>query len=210
MPTISTCPRCSQMVTIPERLDRAALVRCPLCGAQYPLNEALELVPPELIPVTVAEIAQPTGASEQSASNLPPSRGPVFPVEFSALALDTDTSEHDFTAADTASATESHLDAEALAAITNRQDKPPGEFSGQAESSLQRRRIQRKPKNAVRIFIEIVLGGLVGLSIAYVALAWILGSRFELPRPPQVLRPVLRFVLPERIWEENQQPHKSP
>ena len=51
MPTISTCPRCQKPVAIPTHVASAALVRCPLCAAEYPLAEA---VPPELIPVLVA------------------------------------------------------------------------------------------------------------------------------------------------------------
>ena len=48
MSEISTCPRCQKQVCIPSGLDVAAWVRCPRCGAEYPLSEAL---PPELIPV---------------------------------------------------------------------------------------------------------------------------------------------------------------
>ena len=50
MPTISPCPRCQKDVSIPIGIDLAASVRCPLCGAEYPLGEAL---PPGLIPVAV-------------------------------------------------------------------------------------------------------------------------------------------------------------
>ncbi len=49
--TISTCPRCQKQVSIPAGIDSAALVRCPLCDAEYPLSEA---IPPELIPVLAA------------------------------------------------------------------------------------------------------------------------------------------------------------
>jgi hypothetical protein len=58
--------------------------------------------------------------------------------------------------------------------------------------------------------MEIIFGGVAGITIAYIALAWILGSRFDLPAPPRVLKPVLRFVLPDRIWAENHSPHKNP
>jgi hypothetical protein len=54
MPAISTCPKCQRQVSIPAGVDSAAVVRCPLCEAEYPLSEALALAPPELIPVVAA------------------------------------------------------------------------------------------------------------------------------------------------------------
>ena len=51
MPMISTCPRCQRPVSIPSNVEPAALVRCPLCEAEYALSEALALAPPELIPI---------------------------------------------------------------------------------------------------------------------------------------------------------------
>ncbi len=35
----STCPKCSQPVTVPEDLEDSASVRCPLCEAEFPLSE---------------------------------------------------------------------------------------------------------------------------------------------------------------------------
>ena len=55
MPSISTCPKCKAQVSIPVGVDAAALVRCPLCAAEFALSEALALAPPELIPVVVPE-----------------------------------------------------------------------------------------------------------------------------------------------------------
>ncbi len=60
MPRIATCTTCWQRVTVPEDAEEGQLVRCPLCGAEYPLAEALAGVtepdpraeaPPELVPV---------------------------------------------------------------------------------------------------------------------------------------------------------------
>ena len=39
--SISSCPRCSQHVTLPEGVEHHARVRCPLCQAQYTLAEVL-------------------------------------------------------------------------------------------------------------------------------------------------------------------------
>jgi hypothetical protein len=54
MRAISVCPKCHQPVSVPAGIDLAALVRCPMCAAEYPLAEAL---PPELIPVDSATAA---------------------------------------------------------------------------------------------------------------------------------------------------------
>jgi hypothetical protein len=242
MPTISACPRCSGIVTIPERLAATAWVRCPLCNAEYPLRQALNSIPPVLIPVEsptpevanrsateeipqadeerlsetavaaelrpVGEIMKPPEGARQTSSAAASSIAPAFPFEFSAIATDNEVSPPDFAGEETTPATESHLDAEMFAGFIKQPDRTPQKSSDQPESAFPRRRGQRKPKHAIRVFIEIVLGGVVGLSIAYIALAWIMGPRFDLPRPPKALRPVLRFVLPDRIWAEKDQLRK--
>jgi hypothetical protein len=58
MPVISLCPRCQRQVSLPSGVDSAALVRCPLCNAEYPLSESL---PPELVPIAV-----PSAEDEQT------------------------------------------------------------------------------------------------------------------------------------------------
>jgi hypothetical protein len=58
MPTISSCPRCQRLVSLPDGVDSAATVRCPLCSAEYPLSEAC---PPELIPVEGLATTEPAG-----------------------------------------------------------------------------------------------------------------------------------------------------
>ncbi len=54
LPMISTCPKCREQVSIPPGVESAALVRCPLCEAEYPLSDSLSLAPPELVPVAGA------------------------------------------------------------------------------------------------------------------------------------------------------------
>ncbi|HTU26939.1 MAG TPA: hypothetical protein VMF30_16145, partial [Pirellulales bacterium] len=51
MSPIASCPRCAQQVTIPGGAESTATVRCPLCGAEYLLAEALAKAPPALIVV---------------------------------------------------------------------------------------------------------------------------------------------------------------
>ena len=63
MPSISTCPKCAERVTVPNGLAESAAVRCPVCDAEYPADEVTDLtadidetddegdLPPELIPI---------------------------------------------------------------------------------------------------------------------------------------------------------------
>jgi hypothetical protein len=286
MPTISTCPHCSQMVSIPQGWEATTLVRCPLCGAEYPLGAAMDLAPPELMPVETFDDAvspgseQPSNGADQEEVDIirlesagpesipiqsqiksPPIKStspaelskpvagllsepfftaPAKPAGDSAVPPET-TDEGTNVAAppivssfllqyggggenetgssrniapedaeDTAETSESPLDAEVYSLIAKHKEELEKESPNQAESSGLRRRSQGKPKSELRFFIGLALSGIVGLSIAYVSMAWIMGSRFPLPSPPRVLKPVLRFVLPDRIWGEQSQPHKNP
>jgi hypothetical protein len=61
---LTTCPRCRRAVTLPEEADAAALVRCPLCNAEYALSEAIPpalVVLPKCDRMTPATSAPPTG-----------------------------------------------------------------------------------------------------------------------------------------------------
>ncbi|MEN6452344.1 MAG: hypothetical protein ABFC96_17775 [Thermoguttaceae bacterium] len=46
---VTTCPQCEKPVSVPDGAAPNVAVRCPLCHAEYPLSEALALLPPELI-----------------------------------------------------------------------------------------------------------------------------------------------------------------
>ena len=46
--SISTCPRCSEKISIPPGVSSTAKVRCPLCRQQYVLADALAAMPPLL------------------------------------------------------------------------------------------------------------------------------------------------------------------
>jgi len=60
MPRIATCTSCHEQVTLPDAVDQDASVCCPICNAQYELNEVQtdtfeseegDDLPPELAPV---------------------------------------------------------------------------------------------------------------------------------------------------------------
>ena len=57
----ATCPKCCRPVTLPCEAPLTAWVRCPLCQAEYRLQEALEFTPPVL--VVLAEPAEQRSTS---------------------------------------------------------------------------------------------------------------------------------------------------
>ncbi|MFZ5828523.1 MAG: hypothetical protein ACOY3P_00465, partial [Planctomycetota bacterium] len=52
MLAISHCPRCEGQVTLPEGLEAEAVVRCPLCQAEFEMGEVLAHLPPMLVLVS--------------------------------------------------------------------------------------------------------------------------------------------------------------
>ncbi len=60
MSAVSLCPRCHKPVSLPVGVNLAALVRCPLCDAEYELRDA---IPPKLIPIAVVTPQQPARTS---------------------------------------------------------------------------------------------------------------------------------------------------
>jgi hypothetical protein len=290
MPTISTCPNCSEMVSIPRGLDVTTLVRCPLCGAEYPLGAAMDMMPPKLIPVetsdeanlsgpgqpvnqddqpeadiipldsaaprsipiqtavkpppikpgsptedpkpvaglisepffaadaeSAGESAVPSQPAEEDSGVSPPPIVPSFLLQYGGLEGGQSGSPPIYAHGDDEESvenTENPLDAEVYDLIAKHKQMIEEESPNQTESPALGRRSQGKPKNVLRIYVGIVIGGLVGITIGYIILAWlavwIMGPRFDMPAPPKVLKPVLRFVLPDRIWAENPQPRKNP
>ncbi|MFV2065961.1 MAG: hypothetical protein ACC645_03205 [Pirellulales bacterium] len=60
MPAVSHCPRCTALVSLPGGIDPSARVRCPLCEEEFPLREALDKAPPELIVVDRSPSSAPS------------------------------------------------------------------------------------------------------------------------------------------------------
>jgi hypothetical protein len=242
MPTISTCPHCMQTIAIPEGVEDSVLVRCPLCNNEYPLNEVLELIPPELIVVESADEVEPVDStrpddadasddafegmsddasgvvSEDASEEIPTIIAP--PLVSSVIlrygtSLKSDqnpnsifTVEETAETVDTADTTENPLDEDVFSLIAKHKEEVKNEYPNQSEPLALRHRSQRKPKHVFRIFVEIVLGGVMGISIGYFALAWLvwlIGARFDFPHPPQILKPVIQYVLPDKVWEDRQE-----
>lgn len=79
------CPKCQKQVTVPDGVSTDAIVRCPLCQAEYSISEALALLPPLLI------VVRPGIASAVAAASVSPVAAPVgveedHAVQFESLA----------------------------------------------------------------------------------------------------------------------------
>lgn len=68
MSRVTSCPRCARQVSLPPGDDASAWVRCPLCDAQYPLQAALDYVPPllEIVPPPALRAADETSQAVES------------------------------------------------------------------------------------------------------------------------------------------------
>jgi len=60
MPAVSHCPRCHVLVSLPSGVDPSARVRCPRCDEEFPLREAIDNGPPELIVVETGPSPAPS------------------------------------------------------------------------------------------------------------------------------------------------------
>ena len=195
MSAISTCPKCQRQVAIPTGADSSAMVRCPLCSVEYPLSEALALVPPELIlvapltavepaaiaPESTAEAASEIAATvaaggdggwaEHAVAEAPFAAGHPFGEDYDIVMEGEkgveETEEHPlFAAAE-----------EAEGAV---EGAPAEKAEAAAKPAPKRRR--RQPKSMLQTAIEIVTGGVAGTLFAYYGLAWYQGPRFDLPK----------------------------
>ena len=174
MPAISKCPRCLQLVTLPEGVASEAEVRCPLCSETYPLSEALAAVPPALIPVDKAPGYEVPGEPSESEflvkSDLisEPFHVPGEKVEVVPLI---DAGEEE--------APEGPVDAEAFSI---RDDEEPAPENASISGSLARpRRRGKKSKSPFRTVVEVIGGGFLGVMISYYLLAW---TGFDVPEFP--------------------------
>ena len=150
MLVISACPKCLEQVSVPTGLDAAALVRCPLCNAEYALQEAL---PPALIPVAAAA-DQSSAAGSEVAMFLAQTKGKV--EEPGAISMEQAADEKAELAEENA----------AMAVV--------------GRASIAGVRVRRRPpKSALQTIIEVLTGGLAGCLVAYYGLAWYFGPDFK-------------------------------
>jgi hypothetical protein len=211
MSTISKCPKCHELVTIPEGVAAGAAVRCPLCRAEYALSVVLDAIPPTLIPVEPR--IPPAGLGEMADA----AREAAVPAEFGRTAVVAPATagpvlqswERLAAAADLAAAEAAPAPAE-----TAETDLEPALFGGFAREAAEvssekkarrgaevlaapfpprRRRRSGAKTSPLRKLVGIIGGGVLGLAIGYYLLNWIGGPRFDflqvyLPGVPHTYR----------------------
>jgi hypothetical protein len=205
---ISTCPKCQEQVSIPFGVEAEAMVRCPMCDAEYALGEALALAPPELIVVSPAartnrpieDAARVPSASEAKANESAEAAAAVAMPADEPLFAD-EPAEADWTGQEPASGEESPDRCEE----ENEATAAAGPGSPLPSAALRR---QRRAPSGLRRLVETLVGAVVGLVIAYYALAICLGpKRFQ----EDVIE---RFGLPQLplpfISAPTERPSKSP
>lgn len=50
--SLAQCTKCNEEVLVPAGASRSAIVRCPLCEAEFPLSEVLDRMPPSFVVVS--------------------------------------------------------------------------------------------------------------------------------------------------------------
>ncbi len=136
-------------------------VRCPLCAAEYGLNEAIANPPPTLIPLGAAPAEDLENGARPDAGESPEMGDQIRP-----------TTEQEPSADDPERP--ALMDDDAL-------PEPIAEASPFSERICVTR-LRRRPRSGLQTILEIVTGGLAGTLFAYYALAWWQGPAFELPR----------------------------
>jgi hypothetical protein len=200
MPQISTCPRCRLQVSLPERTSPAAQVKCPLCSAEYTLQDALNELPPMLIvldpgPVessVMSEACVGAAADACSTGMLPEVQ---FPAEEGEGGLphfaDDDDIESRVSLGDEAPG-------EGGAMIGSGDGDEPEcdlgshgvglDTSSNGETAAASRRGSGK-QGGVGEFVKAILGAVIGLTIGYLILLW-------LGRDPVKLKPYFDAYVP--------------
>jgi len=211
MPPISTCPRCRLQISVPENVSPAALVKCPLCSAEYTLREALDEAPPMLIvldpgpeALAAASVMSEAAVGDEldagSTRRLPQVEFPDMPAgEGDVLAHFAD---EDDGGRVSLGDEEPHEGGAIIGGVLRDRDEPgrneldrhddfllgTREDASDASTAVSARRGQRKG-GGIGELIKAVLGAVVGLALGYLILIW-------LGRDPLQLEPYFAEYVP--------------
>jgi len=213
--SISTCPHCAQQVSIAPGLEAEAQVRCPICEAEFPLRLALVNAvdaPPELVPVARVDALRDT--TVQLATPPPPSPAirdadapgiAASPTSPDAGMGSATVSAGDDAKADAARASRPVDTAALVRALDEEQGPSPGIYGlaghspGPEASAIpdvthaQAAALWRSRQKPVSAFgsmgkaVAIVLGGLLGIAVAYFFVSAI--GLFGRPKPNSAVAP---------------------
>lgn len=163
--TIAHCPKCREQVSIPSGVSRQARVRCPLCSEEYLLDDALRPLPPLLVVVHDPEAAS-------AATTLEPSEpAPVFAGAEGSRGPAMGWNEADQFALEPAASSPPAFQFEPGSALAA--GRGPVARSAAVAS---RPRARRKQAGPLRLIVQTVGGGVMGLVIAQLILWWMPGK----------------------------------
>ncbi|MEQ8785505.1 MAG: hypothetical protein RIC55_04370 [Pirellulaceae bacterium] len=155
---VSKCPYCREAVTIPDA-PRQSRARCPLCMEQYTLAEALERCPPVL-----ELIDAPSDSDDGFVGGYPlAAAGAGFDS-----AYDADDAPPSFDFAE-----DPAPGGVATATAAKSTGKPSSASSTASAATSVPRRPRKKAKNPAIEIAKVVVGGVLGLSIAQLLLWWL-------------------------------------
>ncbi len=169
MPAISKCPRCLQLVTLPEGVESNAKMRCPLCSETYPLSEALAAVPPTLIPVDKPP-SEPSESEFLVKSDLISEPFHVAGEKVEVVPqIDAGGEE----------TPEQPVDAEAFS--IRDEEASAQESAPIIGSPLRPQKRRKNSKSPIRFMAEVIGGGFLGVLISYYIIAW---AGLDVPKLP--------------------------
>ena len=204
MPVISTCPRCQKQVSIPAGIDSAALVRCPLCNAEYPLSEA---IPPELIPVAAATVSESVPAADLAIESVAKVEDEFAAaveeeVEEPAVFAEEEIEEH--------AGIEEEMGEHAAFAEEVGTKNTATSVAGLTLTATARRR-RRPPKPWWQTPLEVISGGLAGCLFAYYGLVFWFGPEFKSIGLPQLPLPGVTWLTTpaDELDAEGEKPDKA-
>jgi len=186
--SVVACPKCTEKVTLPPKTPSAAKVRCPLCGEQYLLSEAMSTLPPML---EVIEL--PDGFSEPREDVSISTEAFLASADRSAPAVD-DGDDLKLQGEGAVATAQEETRYDQWGAVSS--STPAYDLAGpQVKRELLPARPRRKKKGVNPLFhvVGIVLGGVVAIPAALLILLWMPGS---LQRDPLDIGPWLGKNVP--------------
>lgn len=176
--TIAHCPKCRERVSIPLGASRQARVRCPLCSEEYLLDDALQDLPPLLVLLS----------DPQSQSSGMLDKGPMVVPSFADSGQD---SVPPLVTDEPEPSTEWNLEPSTAPAAAPAFNFEPGSAvsttrssTSRSSSALSRARPRRKEGSAMRMIVQTIGGGALGLIIAQLILWWMPGNWAKENRDP--------------------------
>jgi hypothetical protein len=177
--SVVACPKCAEKVTLPPKTPPAAKVRCPLCGENYLLEEAMATMPPMLEVLELPEGYQPaTEVDISTAAFLATADRPaVMDDDGGELKLE-DPAGGVAVADDELKPTYDEWGPTRSTEPTYEVEESPAVSAAITPRELVQTPLRRKKKQINPLFhiIGIVGGGVVAIPVALLILLWLPGS----------------------------------